>query len=113
MILNNYHTHSNFCDGSDEPEKYVEEAIRLGLISLGFSGHAPVPFENTWSIKKENLGDYCRTIEGLKEKYAGKINIFLGLEIDYIPGISTGFGQLFADYRLDYAIGTRASRKTG
>jgi histidinol-phosphatase (PHP family) len=106
MTLNNYHTHTNFCDGSDDPEMYVLSSIKKGFKSIGFSGHAPIPVENTWSIRKENLENYCKAIENLKEKYSGKINIFLGLEADYIPGISTDFSKFISGCKLDYTIGS-------
>jgi histidinol-phosphatase (PHP family) len=106
MILNNYHTHTKYCDGSDEPDNYVAEAIKKGLKSLGFSGHAPVPFETSWSIKKENLENYCNAVGYMKEKYSGLINIYLSLEIDYIPEITTDFKKLIKDCSLDYTIGS-------
>jgi len=106
MILNNYHTHTNFCDGSEESEKYIEAAIKKGLGSLGFSGHAPLSFENTWSIKENNLQNYCNTIKDLKEKYSKQIKIFLSLEIDYIPDITVDFSELISSCDLDYTIGS-------
>jgi len=39
----NLHTHTNFSDGSAEPEVYVKKAIELGFTALGFSDHSPLP----------------------------------------------------------------------
>jgi histidinol-phosphatase (PHP family) len=102
----NYHTHTTFCDGSDKPENYVLEAIRQKMTSLGFSGHAPVPFENSWSTKQENMDEYFRIIDNLKNKYSDKLNIFKSLEIDYIPGLTKDFHTLRNSYSLDYTIGS-------
>ena len=41
MAFFNYHTHTTFCDGKSTPEEIVLEAIRLGMDTIGFSGHAP------------------------------------------------------------------------
>ena len=106
MLYSNFHTHTNFCDGSENPEKYVLEAIEKNMLSVGFSGHAPVSFENEWSIKHNNLENYCSTIQSLKVKYKNKINIFLGLEIDYIPGITEEFNSFWEKCNLDFAIGS-------
>ena len=103
----NFHTHSHYCDGSDHPERYVEEAISKGFHSLGFSSHAPVPFQNTFAIQsEEKLAEYCSTIRGLQEKYSGIIRLFLGLEIDHIPGLMPGFDAFRKTCRLDYTIGS-------
>lgn len=103
----NFHTHSHYCDGSDHPEEYIKSAIEAGFHSLGFSSHAPVPFKNSFAIKsKEKLIEYCHTIRGLSEEYEGDINIFLSLEIDFIPGLMPEFCELSEGCGLDYVIGS-------
>jgi len=103
----NFHTHTSYCDGSSLPEEYVRTAIRSGLKSIGFSGHAPVPMENGFAIRNtESLIKYCEEIGMLKDKYTGVINVFLALEADYIPGVSTTFSHFRKEYDLDYIIGS-------
>lgn len=101
----NLHTHTLFCDGKAEPEEYAKKAIELGFHTLGFSGHAPVPFENSFSIKEEEFDNYTSAINSLKEKYRDQINIFLALEIDFIPGITKRFSEFVKKGILDYTIG--------
>ena len=48
MKKSNFHTHTKFCDGSDKPETYIIEAIKLGFDSLGFSGHAPISYQSLY-----------------------------------------------------------------
>jgi len=103
--LFNLHTHSTFCDGKAKPEEYVIRAIELGFHTLGFSSHAPVPFENNFSLKVEQFDEYTNTIRELKERFKEKINIFLALEIDYIPGITKNFEEFVREGNLDYTIG--------
>ena len=105
MPYTNYHTHSLFCDGSAEPEEYIVEAIKKNIISLGFSSHAPIPIENKWSMKYERLDEYRQTIRSLQEKYKNEIDIFLGLEIDYIPEVTTTFDEFRKKIQPDYVIG--------
>jgi histidinol-phosphatase (PHP family) len=101
----NLHTPTLFCDGKADPEAYVKKALELGFHTLGFSGHAPVPFENNFSIKEEEFDNYISTINSLKEKHKGQINIFLALEIDFIPGITKSFSEFKKQGNLDYTIG--------
>ncbi len=106
MIRSNYHTHSYFCDGKEAPEEYVKKALELDFSALGFSSHAPVPFENNYSIPSEKLKAYCAEIENLKNKYACKIPIFLALEADFIPKQTRDFSYFRENCHLDYLIGS-------
>ena len=58
--------HSNFCDGKSELVDYVQEARKLGMISIGFSSHAPVPFATKWCMKSDRLDDYINEIDVIK-----------------------------------------------
>ena len=80
--LQNLHTHSTYCDGKDTPEQMLLSAMAQGFGSLGFSGHSYNPYSNYagFSLEKEQL--YKKEILRLKEKYAGKFPIYLGLEVE-------------------------------
>lgn len=106
MMNFNYHTHTHFCDGSSAPEEYARTALDLGFHSLGFSSHAPLPFKNNFAVAENQLENYCNDIKSLQKKYKDKINIFLSLEIDYIPGITKDFNFYLENYNLDYIIGS-------
>lgn len=105
MILSNYHTHTAFCDGSSEPVHYVIEALKKNFFALGFSAHAPLYFDNPWSLVHANVEKYCETIQQLKEKYTGQIEIYLSMEMDFIPGFTERFDVVKLQNRLDYVIG--------
>ncbi len=105
-MLANLHTHSNFSDGSNPPEDYIQEAISKGLVSIGFSDHSHLPFETRFALKEERASEYCDTISRLSRKYRGKIDVFLGLEVDFVPGMGHDpmwYGQ---EYQLDFTIGS-------
>ncbi|MCF8366496.1 MAG: histidinol-phosphatase [Bacteroidales bacterium] len=105
-LLFNLHNHSHYCDGSSPPEEYINAAIKKGFHTLGFSSHAPVPFENKFAIQDESaLLQYANEIAQLKEKYKKEIHIFLSLEIDYIPAITQEFSYFKNLINLDYVIG--------
>jgi histidinol-phosphatase (PHP family) len=106
MIRTNFHTHSLFCDGKDTIEAFVEAALEHDFRRLGFSGHAPVPFENGFAIRHAALQEYCDTVRQIEQKYKNQIKVFLGLEADYIPGVTTPFIELKESCGLDYIIGS-------
>lgn len=87
-MLTNYHSHSHYCDGKGTLEQQVQGAIAQGLRAFGFSSHCPVPFENKWSMKAERFADYLAETRALKAKYEGQIELYIGLEVDFLPRIS-------------------------
>jgi histidinol-phosphatase (PHP family) len=93
--------HSHYCDGKGELNDYVVTAERLGMVSIGFSSHAPVPFDTKWCMKQERFPDYIDEIEKLKR--TASIDVYKGLEVDFIPGITSP--NHFKD-KLDYTIGS-------
>ena len=105
MILQNYHTHTLFCDGKQAPIEYLKRAAELNFSALGFSAHAEVPFDNEWSIKPNKTIDYVNAINGLKNN-SYQIEVLLGLETDFIPNLTTQFSVLKEKYQLDYIIGS-------
>jgi histidinol-phosphatase (PHP family) len=113
-LFQNLHTHTIFSDGSDDPEKYAETAMKQGLTALGFSDHSPLPFANTFALREEETGSYCAEILKLRDRLATtpdagnkyKMQIFLGMEADYIPGTGHAISDFLKNYPLDYLIGS-------
>ena len=101
----NLHTHSVYSDGKSQPREIVEEAIRQGLSTLGFSEHSPLPFDNNFSVKAADMPLYVAEITQLKEEFKDKIDIYCGLEADYLTGVSESFATTKEKYHLDYLIG--------
>ncbi|MCK5846197.1 MAG: histidinol-phosphatase [Bacteroidales bacterium] len=100
-----YHSHNSFCDGKNSIEEMVESAIKQEVRSIGISSHSPVNFFNKWSINDKDIEQYGKIISSLQQKYKGKIDIFVSLEIDYIPEKTSSF-KYFSDLlSLDYTIG--------
>jgi histidinol-phosphatase (PHP family) len=79
-MLFNYHTHTTFSDGKNTPEEIIEFAIENGIKALGFSDHAFTEHDQRYCMKDTN--GYIKEIKRLKEKYADKIQIYLGIEED-------------------------------
>lgn len=83
MIWQNLHTHTTFCDGLNTPEDMVQAALALGMDSLGFSGHSPLPWHGeSWQWATRDMPAYHAEIRRLQEKYKGRLTIFLGVEQD-------------------------------
>ena len=91
------HTHTEFCDGKDTMEKMASAAARAGFETLGFSPHSPLPYDNDWAMRSSDYPAYFEMIDTLKKRYAGKLDIYAGIEWDaQTEGLPEG---------LDYVIG--------
>lgn len=104
--LTNYHSHSLYCDGRANMEDFIRFAISEGFTSYGFSSHAPLPFPTAWTMEWDRMNDYLSEFSRLKEKYADKIELAVGLEIDYLNEENHPALPHFQDLLLDYRIGS-------
>lgn len=84
-------------------KEMVQSAENRRFQQLGFSSHAPVPFENNFGIRAEAIPDYCREIDELQAHTT--VTLLKALECDFIPGMCTPFDVFRSDYNLDYIIG--------
>lgn len=104
MKLSSYHVHTTFCDGKNTAEDNVLAAIEAGCSEIGFSGHSNLPGE-TWTMSEQGAKEYFDTIATLREKYKGKIRVYIGIEQDYYSQAPT--------LPFDYIIGSVHSVKVG
>lgn len=83
-----FHIHTVRCGhaSADPAEAYVQAACRLGVKKVTFTDHGPFP-GNPFSgrMKMEELDDYEKELKALRKQYDGRIDIRIGLEIEYLP----------------------------
>lgn len=90
----NMHTHTTFCDGQNTPREMINAAIDAGAQTLGFSGHAYIAGKKAveWVMSREAQSAYVAEISALKNEYADRLEILLGIEQDYFSEpLETGF----------------------
>ena len=102
----NLHTHSTYSDGKSPMESTIEEAIRQGMHTIGFSDHSSLPFESRVSIPKDKNNEYANHLKELKIRYSGMIDVLASMEMEFTPGIVVDFQKTKRDYQLDYLIGS-------
>jgi histidinol-phosphatase (PHP family) len=101
----NYHTHTPWCDGQGTLEEFIRVARHGGLRSLGFSPHGILPFRNDWVLHDADVPEYKAEFLRLKEKYCAELDLFWGVEADYIPLLCDPLSQK-KQYQFDYVIGS-------
>jgi histidinol-phosphatase (PHP family) len=89
-----------------EPRLYAEAALEQNVKILGYSAHAPVPFPCDWTVPPDQFHAYLTMIASLKEEYTGRLEIYNGLEIDFIPDLWPQMEEAIKPTQLDYFIGS-------
>jgi histidinol-phosphatase (PHP family) len=92
------HMHTDYCDGNDSAEDMVLAAIALGLDTVGISGHSYTPHDTEYCMSREDTERYIADIRMLRDKYAGRIKVLLGIERDYYAEMD--------NEPFDYVIGS-------
>ena len=108
-MIANYHTHTPRCNHAVGTEReYVENALEAGLQILGFSDHSPYIFPGDYysgfRMRPEQLQDYIDTVLALKEEYKDRIQIHLGLELEYYPAYLPDLLPILRDTPIEYAL---------
>jgi histidinol-phosphatase (PHP family) len=103
------HTHTTFCDGEADAHTMCAAAWSRGFTSIGFSSHAPVTkktgLKTGWHLPDERLEEYIAAIRREQKLWEGKLEVYLGLEVDFIRGLCGPADRDIQDLPLDYIIG--------
>ena len=109
LLTTDYHMHTPLCQHATGPmEAYVEHAIELGLRQIGFSCHNPLPrgLGADVRMRESELDYYVQRVLDLQFQYRSRIDILLGLEMDYVEGLEDYLEKQLAKYPWDYVIGS-------
>ncbi|MDP9310662.1 MAG: histidinol-phosphatase HisJ family protein [Chloroflexota bacterium] len=113
-MLVDYHTHHYRCGHAEgQLDAYVEAAITAGLDEIGLSDHSPIyhlgpdpqPRPRT-AMSQHELPAYVAEMEAVRERFAGRIPVRLGVESDYVLGWDEHYRALWRQFPLDYVIGS-------
>jgi histidinol-phosphatase (PHP family) len=109
-MFSSMHTHTIFCDGKDDIETMCRTAYEKKMFAIGFSAHAPITkktgIPSQWHLPDEKLDEYVTEVLAAKERWRGKIDVFLGLEVDYIKGLRSAVDSDIIAINPDYLIGS-------
>ena len=109
-MLTNYHTHTTRCGHAEgTEEEYILTALRCGYKVLGFSDHTPWAYATPGFVSRirmlpSQLDDYVLTLRRLREKYADKLHIRIGLEAEYFPAYLGWLREEMERLDIEYLI---------
>lgn len=103
-----FHIHTFRCRHMDDDKQerdYIEAAMKAGCKRIWFTDHAP--FEGNifgFRMHYEELPNYVSTLKELKEEYTGRIEVKIGLEIEYLEPYADYYKRLHDSGNFDVLL---------
>ena len=103
------HMHTTLCKHARGPlGDYAAQAQRAGLRGMTVTCHSPMPFG--WNpnprMTIKQLPEYVDMVAATRDEYAGRVDVRLGLESDYLPGFETWLDELHRSYDFSFILGS-------
>lgn len=108
-ILYESHCHTPLCKHAvGEPEEYAAVAEQRGLKGIIFTCHCPLPDRISHAVRMtpEEYPRYIEIVARARAAYAGRVDVRLGLESDFYPGVEPWLEQLHAVAPLNFVLGS-------
>ena len=103
------HMHTTLCKHARGPlGDYAAQAERVGLRGITVTCHSPMPFG--WNPKVrmtvKQLPQYIDMVVAVRDEYAGRVDVRLGMESDYLPGMESWLDDLHSRAEFSYILGS-------
>ncbi len=108
-VLYESHCHTPLCQhASGEPGEYAAVAERRGLAGVIVTCHCPLPqgFSAHVRMRPEQFDTYVEMVARARETWAGRVDVRLGLESDFYPGVEPWLEKLHARVPLHHVLGS-------
>jgi histidinol-phosphatase (PHP family) len=108
-ILYESHMHTPLCRHAfGEPEEYAANAEKRGLKGIIVTCHNPLPDGLSQSVRMypEQWNTYIALVERARVAWTGRVDVRLGLEADYLPGLEPWLKEQLASAELHHVLGS-------
>lgn len=108
-ILYESHMHTPLCKHAQgEPEAYAAVAEQRGLRGIIVTCHNP-PIDG-WSpgvrMADDQFDTYVQLVERARGAWAGRVDVRLGMECDFVPGMEAGLEKQLARAEFNHILGS-------
>lgn len=101
------HMHCNFSGDSDAlPEDMIKAGIAHGLSGICFTDHLDYDYPEEPNIFLLDFDNYFKVLSDLREKYADKISVNIGIELGLQPQAAGQNLAVAEKYPFDFIIGS-------
>jgi histidinol-phosphatase (PHP family) len=108
-LLYESHCHTTLCKHAfGTTDEYAAVALARNFKGITFTCHCPLPggFSAGVRMAPEQFGEYLAKVAATREKFAGRLDVRLGLESDFYPGVEPWLEQLHARAPLSHVLGS-------
>ncbi len=103
-MIGDRHIHSHFSfDGSEKTQDILYRAIALGMKEICITDHNDTDMGPDWFL---SVNEYTRELERLKNEYADRIELHIGIELGLNPEFNDSNEELLSSYPFEYVIGS-------
>ncbi len=101
-----FHVHTSFsADSEQSPYMVCLRAVQLGLTKVGFSDHLSLyPDDPNFGLLDRFYTSYVETIERCRKEFNNKLEILMGVEVDYHPEKARDLSSFLKDHPFDYVL---------
>lgn len=103
------HMHTPLCKHAyGHPAEYAEIACQRGLRGITFTCHSPMP-DGWWPevrMDDHQWEAYVKVVSRTAEQFAGRLDVRLGIESDWFPGMEPWLEQLHQRAPLHHVLGS-------
>ena len=108
-----YHVHTARCGHAGGAARdFVLAALSRGLSEIAFTDHVPLYFlpgedpDPGLAMTRAELPGYVEEVSALREEFAGRIDVLLGLEADYAEGHEAALEEILRAHDWDVVLGS-------
>jgi len=103
------HMHTPLCKHAyGQPIAYAETGVRRGLKGIIMTCHSPMPnnFSRSVRMDPEEFPNYVDLVDMSRQEMEGRIEVKLGLESDWFPGMEDWLTKLHQSAEFHYILGS-------
>jgi histidinol-phosphatase (PHP family) len=106
-LLYESHMHTPLCRHAvGEPEEYAARAYERGLKGIIVTCHGPTPFKWWHCMERKEWPQYVALVQRARAAWAGKVDVRLGIECDYMPGMEEWWREFLPQSPLNHVLGS-------
>lgn len=104
MKITDHHVHTEFSGDCSTPmDVIINRAAQLGLKEVMFTDHVDFDYPSVDICFEVDYKKYIKVLEKLTVQYSD-MDILLGIEVGYQPGLNERINQLLNSYDFDFVI---------